>query len=98
MPRNSASLWNRYDFNAQWGIGLGASYRDDIYAAADNAVVVPGYTRVDAALFYTVNSNVKLQLNVENLLDEEYYASAHNNNNITPGAPRGYYLTASFKF
>ena len=25
---------------------------------------------------------------VENLLDTEYYASAHSNNNITPGAPR----------
>lgn len=98
VPRNSASLWNRYDFNDQWGVGLGATYRDDMYAAADNAVVLPGYTRVDAAVFYTVNANVKLQLNVENLLDEEYYASAHTNNNITPGAPRGYYLTASFKF
>ena len=98
VPRNSASLWNRYDFNDQWGVGLGASYRDDMYAAADNAVVLPGYTRVDAAVFYAVNANLKLQLNVENLLDEEYYASAHTNNNITPGAPRGYYLTASFKF
>ena len=98
VPRNSASLWNRYDFNDQWGVGLGATYRDDMYAAADNAVVLPGYTRVDAAVFYTVNPNVRLQLNVENLLDEQYYASGHTNNNITPGAPRGYYLTASFKF
>jgi catecholate siderophore receptor len=98
VPRNSASLWNRYDFNDQWGVGVGATYRDDMYAAADNAVVLPGYTRVDASVFYTVSANIKLQLNVENLLDEAYYASAHTNNNITPGAPRGYYLSASFKF
>jgi catecholate siderophore receptor len=24
---------------------------------------------------------------VENLLDEEYFPNAHNNNNITPGSP-----------
>ena len=31
---------------------------------------------------------LQLQLNVENLLDEDYYPYAHNNNNITPGSPR----------
>src|SRR3546814_3987977 len=23
LPRHSASLWNRYDFSPQWGVGLG---------------------------------------------------------------------------
>ena len=32
---------------------------------------------------------LRAQVNVENLLDTDYFASAHNNNNITPGAPRG---------
>ncbi|MGV8941464.1 MAG: TonB-dependent receptor [Lysobacter sp.] len=98
LPRHSASLWNRYDFSQMWGIGLGAIHRGEIFAAADNAVTLPAFTRVDAAVFVTLNDRVKLQLNVENLLDERYFASAHNNNNITPGAPRSVYLGMNVNF
>jgi catecholate siderophore receptor len=69
-----------------------------MYAAADNAVVLPGHTRVDAAAFYRVSERLRLQLNVENLTDREHYASAHNNNNITPGTPRAWYLGLRMAF
>jgi catecholate siderophore receptor len=29
-----------------------------------------------------------VQANVDNVLDERYYATSHGNNNIMPGAPR----------
>ena len=35
------------------------------------------------------------QLNVENLAGARYYVFAHNNNNITPGAPRSAYVTVN---
>ncbi len=98
VPENSFSLWNRYDFNPLWGVGLGAIYQSDVYVAADNAVVLPGFTRFDAAVFHAVNANVRLQLNVENLFDEVYYASAHSNNNILPGSPRTIRLGVDFRF
>lgn len=98
LPRHTVSLWNRYDFTPAFGVGLGAVYRDDMYAAADNAVVLPGYTRLDAAAFYTVNERLRLQLNVENLTDREHFASAHNNNNITPGTPRAWYVGLRLAF
>ncbi|MCQ4319831.1 TonB-dependent receptor [Stutzerimonas stutzeri] len=98
VPRNSVSLWNRYNFNAQWGVGLGAVYQNAVYASADNAVELPSFTRVDAAVYYTVNPDLRLQLNVENLLDEEYYASAHNNTNILPGSPRAFGVSANMSF
>lgn len=98
VPQDSFSLWNRYDFNSQWGAGLGVIYQTDVFAASDNKVVLPSFTRVDAALYYTVSPQLSLQLNVENLLDEEYYASAHNNNNITPGAPLALGLSANVSF
>nr|WP_286775511.1 TonB-dependent siderophore receptor [[Pseudomonas] sp. BICA1-14] len=98
VPRNSVSLWNRYSFNAQWGVGLGAVYQNAVYASADNAVELPSFTRVDAAVYYTVNPDLRLQLNVENLLDEEYYASAHSNNNILPGSPRAFGVSANMSF
>ena len=48
---------------------------------------LPAFTRIDAALFYDVSDTVQLQMNVENLLDANYYSDAHNNNNISTGAP-----------
>jgi catecholate siderophore receptor len=98
VPTHSASLWNRYDFTQTWGAGLGLVYRGKIYASNDNTVVVPGFTRADAAVFYRVSKNLQLQMNVENLFDKNYYASANSNNNITPGAPRGFKLGLNASF
>ena len=98
LPRHSASLWNRYDFNDRFGAGLGIVHRGAIYANIDNLVSLPGFTRLDGAFYWTVNPSLQLQLNVENLLDKRYFASAHNNNNITPGAPRSAWVTLNFHY
>jgi catecholate siderophore receptor len=87
LPEHVASLWNRYDFTPAWGVGLGVVYQSEMFAAADNAVTLPDFTRVDAAVFYAPSERLRMQLNLENLLDEKYYPNAHNNNNITPGSP-----------
>ncbi len=87
LPEHVASLWNRYDFSPAWGAGLGVIYQSEMFASADNAVTLPSFTRVDAGVFYTLSERLRMQLNVENLLDERYYPNAHNNNNITPGSP-----------
>lgn len=98
LPRQTLSLWNRYDINSQWGLGLGAIYRDEIYASADNAVSLPGFVRFDAAIFYRINNRFRAQLNVENIFDREYYATAHSNNNITPGSPTALRVSLTTKF
>lgn len=89
LPEHTFSLWNKYDVSKVWGVGLGLVHRSDIFTSTDNTVTLPAFTRVDAALFFNLTRSLRAQLNVENLLDEAYYASAHNNNNITPGSPRG---------
>ncbi len=94
-PRHSLSLWSRYDLNPMWGFGVGVIHQDEMYAGIDNAVTLPDFTRVDAALFLKVNERVRAQLNVENLFDEDYHLTAHNNNNITPGSPIAVRLTLS---
>jgi catecholate siderophore receptor len=98
VPKNTISLWNRYDFLPQFGAGLGVSRRSDMFASTSNTVVLPSYTRVDAALFYTVNANYKLQVNVENLTDKKYYQYANGDNNITPGSPRAYRVSLHANF
>jgi catecholate siderophore receptor len=59
-----------------------------MYAAIDNTVTLPGFTRVDGAVYVTLRPDVRAQLNVENLSDERYYGTSHGNNNIMPGAVR----------
>ncbi|WP_066553068.1 TonB-dependent receptor [Croceicoccus bisphenolivorans] len=98
LPHHQASLWNRYDFNPSVGIGLGAVHQSSQYASISNSVRLPSFTRVDAALFYSMDDRVEFQVNLENLLDETYYSSAHNNNNIMPGAPLNVRFTARVKF
>lgn len=97
-PKQMAGLWNRYDFSPNWGVGLGAIYRGESYATTSNLVTLKSYTRYDGAVFYTVNDSVDLQLNVENLFNKKYFPSAHSDTNISTGAPRGYYLSARFRF
>jgi catecholate siderophore receptor len=87
VPHHNFSLWNKYELTRQLTLGLGVIYRSDMFAAVDNTVTLPGYTRVDAAVFYTLNPRWHLQANVENLLNRKYYVNADSNTNISPGAP-----------
>ncbi|MGH8039194.1 MAG: TonB-dependent receptor [Stenotrophomonas sp.] len=98
VPKHAFSLWNRYDLSERWGVGLGTIYRDSVYVASDNAVVLPSLMRVDAAAFYTVSDTLRIQLNIENLFDRAYFASAHSNNNITPGSPRAFRVGIDWRF
>jgi catecholate siderophore receptor len=98
VPKHTVSMWNRYDFTPMLGAGLGVIHRSNMYAALDNTVLLPGYTRLDAAMFVRISKVLRIQANVENIANIDYIASAHNNNNIMPGAPRIYRLTAVFNF
>ncbi|MCI0735886.1 MAG: TonB-dependent siderophore receptor [Beijerinckiaceae bacterium] len=98
VPLDTFSFWNRYDVTPFLGAGLGVVYNAKFFPALDNAVIVPGYARLDGALFLKFNENFYGQLNVENILGAKYFASAHNNNNIMPGAPRSAFVTVTARF
>ncbi len=98
VPRHSFSLWNRYDVSKTLGLGLGVIARSKSYASISNAVKLPGFARVDAAAFYKIRPRIELQLNVENLFGADYFPTAHNDNNIAPGAPRSAKATLRFGF
>jgi catecholate siderophore receptor len=69
-----------------------------MFAAIDNRVVLPGYTRADAALYYSISERVGLQANVENILDKKYFINADGNDNISPGSPRAVRLSLTWRF
>ena len=98
VPRHSFSLWNNYQVLSRVGAGLGIIRRTDMFAAIDDTVVLPGYTRADAAVFLSLSDRTRLQVNVENLFDRTYFVNADSNTNISPGSPRAVRvaLTAGF--
>lgn len=98
LPKHSLSVWNRYDILDWLGVGLGVIHQTRRFAATDNLVTLPGFTRVDAALFFDITDSVTAQVNIENLLGERYYVNAHNNNNISPGAPFGVTVSVGASF
>ncbi|GAA0713433.1 TonB-dependent siderophore receptor [Dokdonella soli] len=98
LQEHTFSLWNRYDFSPAWGVGLGTIHRSAMFTSTDNHVTLPGFTRFDAAVYYTVNDNLRIQANVENLFDRKYYANANSNNNITPGTPRSLRVGVNLRF
>jgi len=98
VPDHSLSLWSKYDVSRRWSAALGVIRRSAMFAATDNTVVLPGFTRVDGALFFDVTEGLRAQVNVENLFDKAYYASAHSNTNITPGSPRAVKVSVTTRF
>ena len=98
VPETTVSLWSSYRLTPRFGFGAGVTSQSESFTSISNAVVLPSFTRVDAALFFVLTDNLKAQINVENLLDERYFSTAHNDNNIMPGSPRAVRVSLTGKF
>ncbi|WP_111497390.1 TonB-dependent receptor [Marinobacter bohaiensis] len=71
------------------------------YADSENELEVDAWTRVDLGLRYEmpVNStNIVWRFNVENVANENYWASASSSGYLTQGDPRTYKVSAEFNF
>ncbi|WP_426265684.1 TonB-dependent receptor [Sphingomonas sp. LHG3443-2] len=104
VPRHSVSLWTKYQATRDFGAGIGLLARSKSYAslggagAVSTATVLPGYARLDGALYYKLMPGLEAQLNVENITNRDYFPTAHNDNNIAPGAPRSARLSLKADF
>ena len=98
VPEHSGYLWGMWNINPRWAVGLGMNSQSRVYTSTSNAVVLPGFTRFDGALFFNQSETLEWQLNIENLSDRHYYSTAHNDNNITIGTPRTVLLSANLSF
>jgi catecholate siderophore receptor len=98
VPHNTFSLWNKYQVIRRLDLGLGIISRSDMFVAVDNTVVVPGYTRADAAAFYSFSERWRLQANIENLFNRKYFTNADSNTNISPGSSRALRVGLTARF
>ncbi|RXG98887.1 TonB-dependent siderophore receptor [Bradyrhizobium vignae] len=105
VAMNTASLYLVYDlgtvFPGQLRLGGGARYLGDRPGDASNTFVLPSYVLADIFATYETKHQalpVIYQLNVKNLFDTVYYASAQNNLGVAIGDARRVSLSATVKF
>ena len=65
---------------------------------APRQIAFADQARVDLAAFYDVNPNLRVQVNVENLLDTLYFPTAHSADELTVAPPINARLTVSARF
>jgi catecholate siderophore receptor len=98
VPLHQFSWWNKYQFDPWWSASVGAIYFSDSFASSDDLVRLPGFVRFDVGIYRKIDETWRVQLNVENLFNKGYWASADGDNNISPGQPRTFRVTAIAKF
>ena len=86
-PENMFSIWNQVEVTDRFGLGLGLTHQDESFIDNGNDAVLPAYTRIDAAAFFDVSENLRVQVNVENLTDTLYFPNSHATHQASVGAP-----------
>jgi catecholate siderophore receptor len=98
VPERTFSVWNKYSFTDRLGAAVGVIRQSKVFAAIDNKVTLPSFTRVDGAAFAGIGFGLRAQLNVENVFNVSYFPTAHSNSNISPGSPRAATLSITAEF
>ena len=98
LPKHTVSLWNSYQVTDQFGLGLGLTHQGESFINNSNSAVLPSYTRFDAAAYYDVREDLRLQVNVENLTDTLYFPNSHSTHQATVGAPLNARFSVSGRF
>jgi iron complex outermembrane receptor protein len=103
VPAMAEHLWSRYQFATHalnglgWGLGLihEGERRGFLPTGSAPVLSMPGYNRVDTALYYDYG-DYTFTFKVENVLDKTYYESSGLTGDIalTPGTPRMFTLSA----
>jgi len=98
LPEHTFNAWANYQVTEKFGLGVGLTYQGASFADNGNNTTLPDFTRIDAAVYYDLSDSVRLQVNIENLTDTEYFPNSHTANNITVGAPLNARFTISGRF
>jgi catecholate siderophore receptor len=98
VPYNQVGWWNKYQIDPKVAVSLGVIYFSDSYASSDDSVRLPGFVRFDAGLFGQIDKTWSAQLNIENIFNKGYWATADGNNNISPGQGRTIRVSARAQF
>ncbi len=95
-PTEFANVWASYKFSGHrlrnLGVGVGGNYVAECFFDAENKIVIPAYTVVNASLFYD-QPKWRLSVKANNLGNKKYWT-----NYGIPETLRQYLGSISFKF
>ncbi|OJV17658.1 MAG: hypothetical protein BGO21_01215 [Dyadobacter sp. 50-39] len=78
VPTDYANLWVSYKFTGKtlrnFGLGIGGNYVSDCYFEAANLITIPGYTLINASLFYD-QPKWRVTLKGNNLANEATFSN-----------------------
>ncbi|QLF92880.1 TonB-dependent siderophore receptor [Pseudomonas sp. ABC1] len=103
-PLDTLKLWSIYNFSGEWQkltIGGGARWSSKMvvdYAALGGKAIQGDYVVIDAMARYKVNQDIAITLNINNLLNEEYYSAIGNLGVGYYGSPRNLTIGARYDF
>lgn len=99
IPEYTAHLWANYQVNNNFGIGLGITHQGESNIKNNNSdLILPDYTRWDAAAYYDVSDDLTIQLNIENLTNELYFPHSHSTHQVSVGEKFNARLSISRRF
>jgi iron complex outermembrane receptor protein len=100
-PRHQGNIWTKYTIPQGaakgLGIGVGSNFVTKRQVSLNKVQVLPGYTLLNAALYYKVN-RVQLQLNFNNITDKIYWVGGYDYLRLFPGTPRNWQATIAYTF
>ena len=102
IPEHSGNLLLVQSFDlgdAPCSAGIGVTYVDDrLGETGVPSFRLPSYTLMKLTGSYAPTEHLKLMVDVDNLLDEEYYASSYARLWVAPGASRTYTVRGLYSF
>lgn len=103
VPLHSFKLQTVYEFSdgpmQGFGFGGGVTALDDRAGTSTGTpLTLPGYVAIDLLAYYKLDDERRISLNVENVFDTEYYASALGPTRITVGQPLTAFVTLDTRF
>ena len=99
IPESTMHLWANYQVNSNFGLGIGFAYQDEQNIKNDKpGLILPDYTRWDAAAYYNLSDNTVIRLNIENLSDELYFPFSHSTHQASVGKDMNARLSITRRF
>ena len=102
IPKHTANVSADYQFNlAGHNSGLIANlnyYGKRSANYIDNGTNLPDFTVVNVGVYMQLRPDLRAQLNIENLFDQDYYVSSYTNNWVQSGEPLKATLTFNWTF
>ncbi|WP_148713913.1 TonB-dependent siderophore receptor [Chitinolyticbacter meiyuanensis] len=101
LPKHQAALWADYTLQGTalkgLGFGAGVRYTGSSYGDAANLWKADSYTLLDLSVHYEIQ-DWRLQLNINNVTDKEYFSACNSINWCYYGYPRVTTLSARYRW